>query len=125
MGSILASQGKWAEATRCLPPPAPPRAAGGPRCVSVKQLARRSVFRQALQTVIDGAGEETLLGATLLNNLGLCHARQGEPRKAQNLYERAIAVRTKLLGPAHPEVSASAADFRKLSRKCCQIHVKS
>ena len=43
--------------------------------------------------------------ATTLNNLALLYDAQGRYTEAEPLYKRALAIREKALGPAHPGVA--------------------
>ena len=44
---------------------------------------------------------------TSLNNLAALYETQGQYAKAEPLYQRALAIREKALGPEHPDVAAS------------------
>jgi tetratricopeptide (TPR) repeat protein len=45
--------------------------------------------------------------ATSLNNLALLYDNQGQYAKVEPLYQRALAIREKALGPEHPDVATS------------------
>ena len=42
-----------------------------------------------------------------LNNLALLYRAQGQYAKAEPLYQRALGIREKALGPEHPDVARS------------------
>jgi len=45
--------------------------------------------------------------ATSLSNLAALHDSQDQYAKAEPLYNRALAIREKALGPEHPDVATS------------------
>jgi len=54
--------------------------------------------------------------ATSVNNLEGFYANQGEYRKAEPFYERALAIREKALGSEHPDVATSLYNLALLSK---------
>jgi tetratricopeptide (TPR) repeat protein len=56
-------------------------------------------------------GPEDPYTATSLNNLAQLLKAQGDFAGAQPLYERALAIREKSLGPEHPETASAQGDL--------------
>ena len=54
--------------------------------------------------------------ATSLNNLAGLYSNQGQYAKAEPLYERALAIYEKALGPEHPDVATSLESYAILLR---------
>ena len=54
--------------------------------------------------------------ATSLNNLAELYQAQGRHAKAKPLYERALAILEKALGPEHPQVAISLENYASLLR---------
>ena len=52
-----------------------------------------------------------------LNNLAWLYHTQGRYAEAEPLYQRALAIREKALGPEHPEVAASLENYAALLRE--------
>ncbi len=59
--------------------------------------------------------------ATSLNNLALLHKAQGRYAEAEPLYQRALAIREKALGPEHPDVATSLENYADLLRKTGRV----
>jgi tetratricopeptide (TPR) repeat protein len=57
------------------------------------------------------------LTATVLNNLALLLENQGDLAAARPLYERALAIREKALGPEHPETATGLNNLASLLRE--------
>ncbi len=55
--------------------------------------------------------------ATSLNNLALLYATQGKYAEAEPLYQRALGIVEKALGPEHPHVAQSLENYAALLRK--------
>ena len=55
--------------------------------------------------------------ATSLNNLALLYHAQGRYAEAEPLYQRALAIREKVLGPEHPHVATSLENYAALLKK--------
>jgi tetratricopeptide (TPR) repeat protein len=67
--------------------------------------AAETAYRRAAAAVAGLDGQDPLLEAGLLHNLGgLAHAR-GDAAAGILLAERCVALRTEVLGPAHPDVA--------------------
>ena len=54
--------------------------------------------------------------ATSLNNLAGLYQAQGKYAEAEPLYQRALAIREKALGPEHPDVANSLNNLAVLYR---------
>jgi tetratricopeptide (TPR) repeat protein len=52
-----------------------------------------------------------------LNNLAGLYQTQGQYGKAEPLYQRAVAIREKALGPEHPDAATSLENYADLLRK--------
>ena len=52
--------------------------------------------------------------ATSLSNLALLHVDLEQYSDAETLYEQALRIRKKALGPAHPEVATSLENYADL-----------
>ncbi len=52
-----------------------------------------------------------------LNNLAALYAAQGRYAKAEPLYQRALAIAEKALGPDHPHVATALENYAALLRK--------
>ena len=59
--------------------------------------------------------------ATSLNNLALLYKAQGRYAEAEPLYQRALAIREKALGPEHPDVATSLENYADLLRKTGRV----
>ncbi len=55
--------------------------------------------------------------ATGLNNLANLYQAQGHYAEAEPLYQRALAIREKALGPEHPDVATSLENYAALLRE--------
>ena len=55
--------------------------------------------------------------ATSLNNLALLYYTQGQYAQAGALYQRALAIGEKALGPDHPHVATTLGNMAALYRK--------
>jgi tetratricopeptide (TPR) repeat protein len=55
--------------------------------------------------------------AVSLNNLAKLYYAQGQYAQAEPLYRRALAIREKALGPEHPSVATTLANYAALLRK--------
>ena len=55
--------------------------------------------------------------ATSLNNLGLLYLAQGKYAEAEALYQRALAILEKSLGPEHPDVAQVLENYADLLRE--------
>ena len=55
--------------------------------------------------------------ATRLNNLGLLYYQQSKDAAAEPLFNRALAIDEKALGPDHPDVALLAEDLAATLRK--------
>jgi len=55
--------------------------------------------------------------ARSLNNLALLYDIQGKYAEAAPLYQRALAIREKALGPDHPDVATALENYAGLLRK--------
>ena len=62
-------------------------------------------------------GEQDPRFAASLNNLGLLYQAQGQYAQAEPLYERALAIAEKALGPEHPNVATSLENYAALLHK--------
>ncbi len=51
------------------------------------------------------------------NNLALLYYAQGQYSQAEPLYQRALAIREKTLGPEHPKLATSLENYAALLRK--------
>jgi len=58
-----------------------------------------------------------LSGPASLNNLALLYDTQGQYAQAEPLYLRALAILEKALGPDHPSVAKSLANYADLLQK--------
>jgi tetratricopeptide (TPR) repeat protein len=52
--------------------------------------------------------------ANSLNNLADLYGAQGRYARAEPLYQRALAIREKALGPDHPDVATSLSNLAQL-----------
>ena len=59
--------------------------------------------------------------ATSLNNLALLYKAQGRYAEAEPLYQRALAIREKALGPEPPDVATSLENYADLLRKTGRV----
>ncbi|MCH7778027.1 MAG: tetratricopeptide repeat protein [Gemmatimonadetes bacterium] len=59
--------------------------------------------------------------ATSLNNLALLYEAQGRYAEAEPLYQRALAIREKALGPEPPDVATSLENYADLLRKTGRV----
>ena len=66
-----------------------------------KFVEAEPVYLEALKIYQDVHGENHLDVAAMLNNLGVLHRKHGQYADAQRLLSRALAIKEKLLGPAH------------------------
>ena len=55
--------------------------------------------------------------ATDLNNLAALYQAQGNYAEAEPLYQRALAIDEKALGPEHPDVATSLENYASLLRE--------
>jgi tetratricopeptide (TPR) repeat protein len=55
--------------------------------------------------------------AVSLNNLAKLYYAQGQYAQAEPLYRRALAIKEKALGPEHPNVATTLANYADLLRK--------
>ncbi len=62
-------------------------------------------------------GEQDPRLATSLNNLALLYQAQGKYAQAEPLYQRALAIREKALGPEHPKVATVLENYAALLHK--------
>jgi tetratricopeptide (TPR) repeat protein len=74
------------------------------------------VAQKALQVAEQNVGPDHPDVATTLNNLALLYDNQGDPAKAEPLYERSLAISQKALGPDHPDVAGSLNNLAELYR---------
>jgi hypothetical protein len=49
-----------------------------------------------------------------LNDLALLHRAQGDPAAARTLFERALAIRERVLGPDHPDTVATRRSLEEM-----------
>lgn len=54
--------------------------------------------------------------AFILNDLGLLYAGEGKYSDAESLYQRALVIREKALGPEHPDLATSFESYAALLR---------
>ena len=54
-------------------------------------------------------GDQDSRLATVLNNLALLYQDQGKYAEAEPLYQRALPIREKALGPEHPDIATNLA----------------
>jgi hypothetical protein len=53
--------------------------------------------------------------ARSLHNLATLHRHQGDPAAARPLFERALAIRERVLGPDHPDTVATRRALEELA----------
>ncbi len=60
--------------------------------------------------------------ATSLNNLAELYPAQGRYAEAEPLYQRALAISEKALGPEHPDVAQSLENYAALLRQTARAN---
>ena len=70
----------------------------------------------AAVTAAERFGDDDLRLARSLNNLAAAYAAQGKYAEAEPLYQRALAILEKVLGPDHPDVAAVLSNYADLLR---------
>jgi tetratricopeptide (TPR) repeat protein len=68
-------------------------------------------FDRALQLVRGASVEETPVGGALMSSLARCYQMQGRSREADSLFERAIGIDQRVLGPDHPNLLQAMRDY--------------
>lgn len=67
-----------------------------------------TLFRHVLDARLELLGEEHQFTRNSMSNLGLLYSLSGRLEKAAPLYERALALETRLIGESHPDTIAFA-----------------
>jgi tetratricopeptide (TPR) repeat protein len=88
---------------------------------------------RALQLMRGDAAEESPVAAGLMSNLAECYHMQGKSHEAGPLFERAIGIDQRLLGPDHPNLLGAMQSYarflratkRKTEAKRVEAYVKS
>ena len=90
--------------------------AGGQAYQGVRYAEAEPPWRMALELAEQFRNGEYLVG-TSLNNLAALYRNQGKYADAGPLYQRALAILEKALGPEHPNVATSLENYAVLLRK--------
>lgn len=78
--------------------------------------AAEASLRRALRS-IDGLGQEcTPTRALIFGHLGVIYGRTGRPREAESLFQSAIEMNRRLLGPEHPRLLDSMGAYANFLR---------
>jgi tetratricopeptide (TPR) repeat protein len=73
-------------------------------------------FERALQLIKGNGTEESPLAAALMSNLAQSYHRQGKSQEAEPLFERAIGIDQRALGPGHPNLLCAMQDYARFLR---------
>jgi tetratricopeptide (TPR) repeat protein len=79
-------------------------------------------LERALQLITSDAAQESPLGAASMSSLARCYHMQGKVREAKPLFERAIGINQRLLGPDHPNLLYAMQDYARFLRATKQKH---
>jgi tetratricopeptide (TPR) repeat protein len=79
-------------------------------------------LERALQLITSDAAQESPLGAASMASLARCYHMQGKVREAKPLFERAIGINQRLLGPDHPNLLYAMQDYARFLRATAQKH---
>jgi tetratricopeptide (TPR) repeat protein len=90
-------------------------------------------LERGLQLIRGDATEESPIAAGLMSNLAQCYHMQGKSHEAGPLFERAIGIDQRLLGPDHPNLLDAMQNYarflratkRKTEAKKVEAYVKS
>src|SRR5258708_5849884 len=109
---------RWRSARKCSAPSIPIRqraSAISRSCIRPRVILRgRSRSMSARWRSARKRGPEHPDTAQIFNRLGFLLQAQGEYGGARRLYERALAIREKMLGPEHPHTATSLTDLAAL-----------
>ena len=84
----------------------------------MKQLSHCSERRSPLER--KGTGSIIPTPMYLLNNLANLYSDQGKNEEAEPLYQRALAIKEKMLGPEHPHTKSTRQNYAALLEKMRQ-----
>jgi tetratricopeptide (TPR) repeat protein len=73
-------------------------------------------LERALQVVRNDATEESAVGGAVMSTLAQCYHKQGRSREADGLFERAIGIDQRVLGPDHPNLLYAMRDYAQFLR---------
>jgi tetratricopeptide (TPR) repeat protein len=73
-------------------------------------------LKRALLLVTSDNAEESPVGAALMATLARCNQMQAKPQEANRLFERAIGIYQRLLGPDHPNLLYTMQEYAQFLR---------
>jgi tetratricopeptide (TPR) repeat protein len=85
-------------------------------------------LERGLQLIRGDAAEKSPVAAALMSNLAQCYHLQGRSHEAEPLFERAIGIDQRTLGPDHPNLLCAMQNYarflRATKRKTAAKHVE-
>lgn len=73
-------------------------------------------LERGLQLIRGDAAEESPVAAALMSNLAQCYHMQGKCHEAEPLFERAIGIDQRMLGPDHPNLLYAMQNYARFLR---------
>jgi tetratricopeptide (TPR) repeat protein len=79
-------------------------------------------LKRALLLITSDKAEESPVGAALMSTLARCYQMQAKPHDAEPLFERAIGIYQRVLGPDHPNLLYTMQDYAQFLRATKRKH---